>query len=303
VSRAAIRLVALFAAVLLVSCEAEAPAPISATAPRVDESRTITDALSRAGVQVDRLTPSKFDWLFGDAAPRAGTYSGFADGRQVWVDVHFLQRPVADVAVCTDRQPGSEWTFTVSLKGQPQSVGGQVTGSVTSPVYFAMNDRYFVIASDLRVLGALRSSLALLEPPCPTRREPNALPVFPEEQAVMAALDAAGIKIAVIGGSKFEGMLGERQRARVFIEQAGGLGAGADILFLDRPIPDIRVCVSQAASGLNRYQILIGDRQVSDGEGTQAVLFSANDRYFVQAIGKSFHEALMKGLGTTAPPC
>jgi hypothetical protein len=302
VSRAAIRIVALVAALLLASCDSPAPAP--STAPRVEESRTITDALGRAGVQVDRLTPSKFDWLFGDVAPRSGTFSGFAEGQQVWIDVHFLQRPVADLAVCSDRQPGSEWTFTVSVAGMPQSIDGRhVTGNATSPLYFAMNDRYFVIASDLRVVGALRSSLALAEPPCPTRREPYSLPVFPEEQAVMAALDAAGIKVAIIGGSKFEGLLGERQRARVFIERSGAAGAGADVLFLDRPIPGIRVCASRAESGLNRYEIFVGSRRVGEVEGTQVPLYSANDRYFVQAFGKSFHDAVMKGLGTVTPPC
>src|SRR5687768_12497493 len=88
-------------------------------------------------------------------------------------------------------------------------------------------------------------------------REPATLPVFPEEAAVVAALDAAGIRLTLIGASKFETLLGERQRARVFIERAGAGGAGADVLFLDRPVSDVRVCVSKAASGLNRYEIFL----------------------------------------------
>lgn len=133
-------------------------------------------------------------------------------------------------------------------------------------------------------------------------REPATLPVFPEEAAVVAALDTAGIRLALIGGSKFEDLLGERQRARVFIERAGAGGAGADVLFLDRPMPDLRVCVSKAASGPNRYEIFLGDRRVSDGEGVQSVSFSVSDRYFIQAIGEHFSEALIKGLGTKRPP-
>jgi hypothetical protein len=134
-------------------------------------------------------------------------------------------------------------------------------------------------------------------------REPATLAVFPEEAAVVAALDAAGIRLTLIGGSKFETLLGEPQRARVFIERAGAGGAGADVLFLDHPIPDLRLCVSTAASGLNRFQIFIGDQLVSDGEGVQNMSFSVSDRYFVLGIGEAFGEALMKGLGTKRPPC
>ena len=115
----------------------------------------------------DQVFASKFDWLFGDAAPRTGTFTGSLGGQQVWVDVHFLERPVRDVSVCTDQPPGNEWTFTVAVKGQPQTLGNnRVTGAATAPLYFAMNDRYFVIASDVRLLSALRTSLALSEPPC-----------------------------------------------------------------------------------------------------------------------------------------
>lgn len=134
-------------------------------------------------------------------------------------------------------------------------------------------------------------------------RGPGASEVFAEEAAVVAALDAAGVRLTVIGSSKFERMLGDRQRARVFIEREGPGGAGADVLFLDRPMPDVRVCVSKAASGLNRYEIFLGERRVSDGEGVQSVSYSVSDKYFVQAIGNHIDEALMKGLGTKRPPC
>jgi hypothetical protein len=125
------------------------------------------------------------------------------------------------------------------------------------------------------------------------------LPVFPEEAAVVAALDAAGIRLALIGASKFETLLGDRQRARVFIETGGG--TGADVLFLERPIDNVRVCASQAASG-PRYDIFIGDRLVDSGEG-QTAFYSINGRYFIQAFGKHFSDALMAGLGTATPPC
>ena len=173
---------------------------------------------------------------------------------------------------------------------------------------YQMGMRNVVLLALLLVVGCSPSATAGAAPtasptasPAGVRREPATLPVFPEEQAVVAALDAAGIRLSHIGGSKFEDLLGERQRARVFIQTSGG--AGADVLFLDRPITGVRVCVSRAASGLNRYEVFIADRRVSDGEGTQLVRFSVSDRHFVQAFGDAFHSALMRGLGTREPPC
>lgn len=144
--------------------------------------------------------------------------------------------------------------------------------------------------------------------PSPSRG-PTTLPVFPEEAAVIAAIDAAGIRLTLIGGSKFETLLGERQRARVFIEQAGPGGTGADVLFLERPISNVRVCFSKTAAGLNRNDIFIGDRLVGSVEGTQTAFYSFSGRYFIQASsgsaisGKRFSDALMAGLGTVTPPC
>ena len=138
--------------------------------------------------------------------------------------------------------------------------------------------------------------------PTPSRN-PATLPVFPEEAVVVAALGAAGIRVTRIGGSKFEAMLGKRQRTRVFIEAPGAAGAGeADVLFLERPINNVRVCVSNAGSGPNRYDIFIGDRLLSWQQGSQ-LFYSMSDRYFIQAFGKRFSDALMAGLGTVTPPC
>lgn len=121
---------------------------------------------------------------------------------------------------------------------------------------------------------------------------------------VVAALDAAGIRVTRIGQSKFEPLLGNRQRTRVFSEAPGAAGAGgADVLFLERPINNVRVCVSNAASGLNRYDIFIGDRLSSFREGSQELFYSMSGRYFIQAFGKRFSDALMAGLGTVTPPC
>jgi hypothetical protein len=315
VSQIALRLVALLAALSVMSCDAgsterpaadaasRATAPSPSTFPRDDESQSVTDALTRTGARPGRVLASKFDWLFDSAAPRAGTFEVTIDGQSTWVDVHFLERSLGPIVACSGQPMTSlAGTFSVAVDGRLQSLqNASVTGTLSSgAMYFAASDRLFVMTPDLRLRDLLGRALALRVPSC---RVPADLPVFPQEQSVLDALDRAGIQLTLIGGSKFETLLGDRLPARVFIEQAGVGGGGADVLFLDRPIPGIRVCVSRAASGLNRYEIFIGDRKVSDGEGTQAVLYSVSDRYFVQAIGTRFHEALMQGLGTVTPPC
>ena len=252
----------------------------------------IVTALAGAGMRLSLVGPSKFDWIFGDASRRSGIFTGVVDGTQVRADVLFLDRPVVGLTACTKGPP---WTFTVSVAG-----GHAVTGGGMTPAYFALNERVFVMATDPHVRDALRAALALTVPVC---REPATLPVLQEEAAVVAAIESAGIQLTLIGASKFENLLGERQRARVFIEQAGAGGAGADVLFLEQPVRGVRVCVSRMSSGLNRSEIFIGDRLVSSGEGTQAILYSVSDRYFIQAVGSRFHTALMRGLGTVEPPC
>lgn len=292
-----------------------AASPVASAAPAVatldpsrlptpDQEITIVRSLANTGIRVELLGQSKFEWLFGSAAPRSGVFGGFVDGRPARAEVLFLESPAEGLTACT-RVDATGMTFTVSLRGRPQVLGnGRATGytSSMSPVYFATSDRVFVITSDERLRDALRSSLGLSVPGC-IWREPVALPVFPEERSVIAALEAAQIQLTLIGASKFEDLLGQRQRTRVFIEQAGAGGAGADVLFLERPIADVRVCRSRTSAGLNRYDIFVGDRLVSSGEGTQTIHLSINDRYFVHAVGERFHEALMRGLGTMEPPC
>lgn len=120
---------------------------------------------------------------------------------------------------------------------------------------------------------------------------------------MIAALSAAGVPLTLIGGSKFETLLGDRQRARVFIERAGAGGAGADVLFLERPIDNIRVCQSTTTAGLTRSEIYIGPRLVDTVEGRQSASFSVSGRYFIMSSDKRFSDALMAGLGTVTPPC
>ena len=208
-SRTALHLLALVAALSL-ACEAPSAAPAASvglsrpaqsprasvaplTLPRADEAQRITEALTRAGVSVDRVLPSKFDWLFGDAAPRTGTFTGWVDGQQAWADVHFFERPVSEIDVCTEQSPASEWTFTVSVHGQPETLGkNRVTGAATARLFFGIGHRYFVMASDPRILDALRSSLELTEPPCRPGQSWTSESGSVEREPVAWALCSAG---------------------------------------------------------------------------------------------------------------
>jgi hypothetical protein len=137
------------------------------------------------------------------------------------------------------------------------------------------------------------------------RREPADLPLFVEEQPVIDALASIGFKVDLIGGSKFEGMLGTRQRARVFIGSfAGGLRNGADVLFLDSSLGPVRVCTKPgSAPGFTGFEIFVADRLASHGEGSQTVTFAVSDRYFVQALDDRIRDVLRDALGLSVPGC
>src|SRR6058998_3016469 len=57
--------------------------------------------------------------------------------------------------------------------------------------------------------------------PAPSR-EPADLPRFAEEQPVVDALSAGGIRVELVAGSKAETLLGAARRARVFIGTLAG---------------------------------------------------------------------------------
>jgi hypothetical protein len=129
-------------------------------------------------------------------------------------------------------------------------------------------------------------------------REPTNLPRFAEEQAVVDALTAGGMRVELVGGSKFDTLLGVARRARVFIGTMAGARVGADVLFLDAPAGDVRVCTSAgSASGFTKFSITVDAGPGSTGEGTQSMNFAVSDRYFVMASDARIRDALQSGLG------
>ena len=265
----------------------------------------MTEALATASLRTTSVIPSKFDWLFGSAAPRSGTFSGRLDGTQVWVDVHFLEAPTDGITACASRSASGESVFTVSVKGRPQVLGGaSVTGALsgTGPMYFASNDRLFVMTPDARLRDALLPALGLSVPSC-IWREPETLPVFSWERDVMDALAAQGVEIREIGGSKFESFLGDRRDARVFIGGSGQNGTGADVLWLAVPLQDVRMCSSPSSPGFTKWSVIVEGRQLPGMEGSQTVYPLVGTRFFVLAWDRASADALAHGLGLSAPSC
>jgi len=310
----------LCASILLSACAAVPPGagpsvsptrPVSGLAsagprlPTADQELAVTAALGTAGVQGTSVIPSKFDWLFGTAAPRSGLFSGRLDGTQVWADVHFLEATTDGITACASRSASGESVFTVSLKGRPQVLrGAGVTGALSGagPMYFASGDRLFVMTPDVGLRDAFLSALGLSVPSC-IWREPETLPVYPWEREVMDAFAAQGIEIREIGGSKFESFLGDGRDARVFIGASGRTGMGADVLWLAVPPQEVRMCSSPSSPGFTKWSVIVDGRELPGMEGGQVVYPLIGTRFFVLAWDRASADALAHGLGLTAPPC
>ena len=135
-------------------------------------------------------------------------------------------------------------------------------------------------------------------------REPAALSRYPEEQAVLDVLTATGMRVELVGGSKFETLLGAARRARVFIGTLQGARVGADVLFLDAPPGDVRVCkTAGSAPGFTHVEITVEGRPGSTGDGSQSMSFAVSDRYFVMSSDVRVRDALRVGLGLSEPRC
>jgi len=135
-------------------------------------------------------------------------------------------------------------------------------------------------------------------------REPAALPRYPEEQAVLDVLTASGMRVELVGASKFETLLGRPRRARVFIGTIQGARVGADVLFLDAPPGDVRVCkTAGSASGFTKVVITVDGQPGSTGEGSQSMNFAVSERYFVMTSDARVRDALRDALGLSEPRC
>jgi len=121
---------------------------------------------------------------------------------------------------------------------------------------------------------------------------------------VIDALTSAGMRVDLIGGSKWESQLGAKLPARVFIGDLDGRRAGADVIFLDSPVGDVRFCrLVDPQPGFRAWTVSVNGRETR-GEGTSPVTILFGPRHFIVAYDDSrIVDALRKSLGLSAPPC
>jgi hypothetical protein len=315
-SRRALRLVALVAMLGLISCESPAATPAASTPamtprpaspspsslPRPAESRVVTDALTRSGMKVDDVFASKFDWLFGSVAPRAGTFTGYVEGQQTWVDVHFLDRAVGQIVACSGQpMTSTAGTFSVAVDGRLQSLSSGATGWFSSgTMYFAASDRYFVMTPDLRLRDSLARDLKLSVPSC---REPVDLRVLPWEQDIVEAVKASGGEMELVGGSKWESFLGDRREARHFRWTIGTRSGGAEVIRLDPPA-FVAMCAAPLASSpaFTKWTLRVDGRAFPGMEGSAPVFPLVGTKFFALAFDAE-SAAVLSRLGLSLPPC
>jgi len=121
---------------------------------------------------------------------------------------------------------------------------------------------------------------------------------------VIDALTSAGMRVDLIGGSKWESQLGAKLPARVFIGDLDGRRAGADVIFLDSPVGDVRFCrLLDPQPGFRAWTLSVNGRETR-GEGTSPVTILFGPRHFIVAYDDSrIVDALRKSLGLSVPPC
>ena len=302
---------------VLVSCtaplpESGKPAPSApATSadpsrmPTAEQDRQLRTALSRAGVGVTRVIPSKFDWLFASSSPRSATFEVVIAGRPSWIDAHFMVTPIEGITACSERSAGGETEFTVSIKGRPQTASSRVTGSLagSSPMYFVSDGELFVMTPDAALRDILQSSLSLSIPDC-RYREPANLPVLPWEHDVIVALEGAGIPVRLIGGSKSETLLGDHHDARVFTTGSTTTEPGsADVLRLNTPLHDLHMCSAPSSPGFTRWTIFVDGKALPAIEGSQTIYPLSGPSFFAIAFDSTTAQALANGLALSAPRC
>ena len=134
-------------------------------------------------------------------------------------------------------------------------------------------------------------------------REPADLTRLPEEQPVIDALMSAGMRVDLIGGSKWESQLGPKRPARVFIGDLDGRRTGADVIFLDAPIGDVRFCkLPDPHPGFVAWSLTVDGRE-SRGEGSLPTTFLYGQRHFVITHDARIHDALRDALALSEPRC
>jgi hypothetical protein len=138
------------------------PSRDPADLPVYSEEAAVIEAIASAGFHVDRIGPSKFEeYIFGERK-RARVFGAPVESTRrdrIRVEILFPDAPVGEVRVCPSSSAGPN-EYSISIAGREISVGS------TQPLFFAISDRFFVMASNEPVRDALRARLGLSIPPC-----------------------------------------------------------------------------------------------------------------------------------------
>jgi len=120
---------------------------------------------------------------------------------------------------------------------------------------------------------------------------------------VIDAMTSAGMRVDLVGRSKWETYLGTKRQARVFIGDLDGRRTGADVIFLDSPIGDVRFCkLPDPHPGFVAWTLSVNGLG-SRGEGSLPTTFLYGQEHFVIAHDSRIHDALRDALGLSEPPC
>src|SRR2546422_9094625 len=139
---------------------ASPPSRSPADLPVYPEEAAVIRAVAEAGFRVDRVGVSKFeDYIFGERK-RARLFGAPIEGTRdrIRVDVLFLDAPAGSVSICPDA--GTYYEYSITIDGRRTTIGA------IQPVFFAVGDHFFVMATDGRVREALFKGLGLATPLC-----------------------------------------------------------------------------------------------------------------------------------------
>lgn len=116
---------------------------------------------------------------------------------------------------------------------------------------------------------------------------------------MITALSRAGFDVDLVGASKFEDFLGQHARARVFGAAVGVSPARVDILFLDDPLDDLRVCVTPALD----FDVFASGQRIARGGSSAEIFFAVSQRVFALASDRRARDALRDAFGLWEPRC
>ncbi len=176
--------------------------------------------------------------------------------------------------------------------------------------------RWFALGALIVASACMTSSTQLTSSPSPDLSRPIAgeslqghvrlpadLPRLPEEELVADAVTSTGFDIRLISESKFQEVLGIRYPSRGFGGMLAGSPARIEMLILDAPVRDLRVCPAGTSQNPYSFTVVIDGRTVGSGGGLKQTYFAVSDRFFFLTSEARLRDALREKLTLSIPTC